>query len=90
MRLGVPFRVAHEVAGACVQTCEARGIALDELSDGDLAAISPHLTPEVRTVLSVTGSIASRDAVGGTAPVRVVEQLAAARALADEHRAWAR
>jgi len=44
----------------------------------------------VRTVLSVTGSIASRDAVGGTAPVRVVEQLAAARALADEHRAWAR
>jgi len=90
VRRGVPFRVAHEVAGACVQTCEARGIALDELSDGDLAAISPHLTPEVRTVLSVTGSIASRDAVGGTAPVRVVEQLAAARALADEHRAWAR
>jgi len=90
VRRGVPFRVAHEVAGACVQTCEARGIALDELSDGDLAAISPHLTPEVRTVLSVTGSIASRDAVGGTAPVRVVEQLAAARALAHEHRAWAR
>ena len=90
VRRGVPFRVAHEVAGACVQTCEARGIALDELSDGDLAAISPHLTPEVRTVLSVTGSIASRDAVGGTAPVRVVEQLAAARALADRHRAWAR
>ena len=90
VRRGVPFRVAHEVAGACVQTCEARGIALDELSDGDLAAISPHLTPEVRTVLSVTGSIASRDAVGGTAPVRVIEQLAAARALADEHRAWAR
>ncbi|MGP7961431.1 argininosuccinate lyase [Sanguibacter sp. A247] len=80
VRNGVAFRVAHEVAGACVKTCEARGIELWDLTDGDLAAISSHLTPDVRSVLSVEGSISSRDAVGGTAPVRVAEQREAARA----------
>ena len=45
VREGVPFRVAHEVAGACVRECEGRGIELWDLSDDDLAAISPHLTP---------------------------------------------
>ncbi|MFI2752600.1 argininosuccinate lyase [Cellulomonas sp. P22] len=88
VREGVPFRVAHEVAGACVRVCEGRGIELWDLSDEDLAAISPHLTPRVREVLSVEGSLASRSAHGGTAPVRVREQLERARARADELRAW--
>jgi argininosuccinate lyase len=89
VRQGVPFRDAHEIAGACVRVCEQRGIDLDDLSDGDLAAISPKLTPGVRGVLSVEGSLGSRSAVGGTAPVRVGEQLDAARAVAAGHRAWA-
>ena len=89
VRRGVPFREAHEVAGACVRACEERGIELWDLSDADLAAVSPHLTPEVREVLTVAGSLASRDAVGGTAPARVAEQLAACRARAAELRAWA-
>ncbi|MEV0681721.1 argininosuccinate lyase [Actinosynnema sp. NPDC050436] len=75
VRQGVPFRVAHEAAGACVQAAENRGVGLDELTDAEFAAISPHLTPEVRGVLTVEGSIASRDAHGGTAPDRVAEQL---------------
>jgi argininosuccinate lyase len=89
VREGVPFRVAHEVAGACVRTCEERGIELWDLSDADLAAISDHLTPEVRSVLTVEGSVASRDAVGGTAPARVAEQLQAAKERATEYRFWA-
>jgi argininosuccinate lyase len=76
VREGVAFRVAHELAGACVRACEERGITLDQLSDADFAAISPHLTPGVRGVLSVPGSLASRDGRGGTAPVRVDEQRA--------------
>ena len=40
VRQGVPFREAHDVAGACVQVCEARGIELWDLSDADLAAVS--------------------------------------------------
>lgn len=90
VREGVPFRVAHEVAGACVRTCEERGIELWDLSDGDLAEISEHLTPAVREVLTVEGSLASRSAAGGTAPVLVAEQLEAARARAGELRTWAR
>src|SRR5699024_645507 len=74
VRQGVPFRDAHETAGQCVQVCEERGIELDELSDEDLAGISEQLTPQVRSVLTVAGSIASRDARGGTAPARVASQ----------------
>jgi len=89
VREGVPFRVAHEVAGACVRECEGRGIELWELSDEDLASVSDHLTPAVRGVLSVRGSLESRDAKGGTAPARVREQLERAEAVAAGRRAWA-
>jgi argininosuccinate lyase len=89
VRQGVPFRVAHEVAGACVRVCEDRGIELWDLSVDDLAAVSPHLTPDVRSVLTVEGSLASRSATGGTAPVRVAEQLDRARARSAELRTWA-
>ncbi|WP_134741725.1 argininosuccinate lyase [Nocardioides sp. 503] len=75
VREGVPFRVAHEVAGACVQRCEELGVELHELTDDQFAAISPALTPEVRAVLTVEGSVSSRDGRGGTAPARVREQL---------------
>ena len=89
VREGVAFRIAHEVAGECVRVCEGRGIELWDLSDEDLSSISEHLTPAVRDVLTVEGSLASRDAKGGTAPARVAEQLTRAAALRDEARAWA-
>ncbi|MBD3782908.1 MAG: argininosuccinate lyase [Micrococcales bacterium] len=88
VREGVPFRVAHEVAGACVRACEERGIELWDLTDDDLRDISEHLTPGVREVLSVEGSLASRSGKGGTAPVRVAEQLDRVVALALEARSW--
>jgi len=90
VRQGVPFRVAHEVAGACVRRCEERDIELWDLTDEDLLQISPHLTSGVRSVLSVEGSVASRDARGGTAPARVAEQLAEARHRVEDLRAWQR
>jgi argininosuccinate lyase len=86
VRQGVPFRVAHEAAGACVRAAEARGVGLEELTDAEFAAISPALTPEVRSVLTVEGSIASRNAHGGTAPERVREQLDALLARVAEAR----
>jgi argininosuccinate lyase len=75
----VPFRQAHEIAGACVAKAESRGVELWDLSDTDLLEISEYLTPEVRTVLSTDGSLNSRNAYGGTAPKRVSEQLAGLR-----------
>ena len=75
VRRGVPFRNAHEAAGAAVQAAEGRGVGLDELTDAELAQISSELTPEVRGVLTVTGSVAARNARGGTAPEQVTRQL---------------
>ncbi len=86
VRQRVPFRVAHELAGACVRVCEERGIDLDGLSDDDFAEIDPRLTPGVRDVLTVEGSVASRDGRGGTAPARVAEQLTELRGQVAAHR----
>ncbi len=88
VKQGVPFRVAHELAGACVRRCEELGVGLDELTDEQFAAISPHLGPGVRTVLTVEGSTASRDGRGGTAPSRVHDQLAELAAAVARDRHW--
>jgi len=76
VKRGVPFRDAHEISGHLVRVCEENGIELHEVTDAQLASVSSHLTPDVREVLSVEGSVASRTGVGGTAPVRVAEQRA--------------
>jgi len=73
----VPFRDAHEISGSLVAFCERNGLELDEATDAQLASVSPLLTPAVRSVLTVDGSIRSRSGAGGTAPERVAEQLAA-------------
>ncbi|RNL79264.1 argininosuccinate lyase [Nocardioides marmorisolisilvae] len=86
VREGVPFRVAHEVAGACVRRCEELGIELHELTDEQFAAIDENLKPAVRAVLTVEGSVSSRTGRGGTAPVRVAEQLTELRARASAAR----
>ncbi|MDQ6687381.1 MAG: argininosuccinate lyase [Actinomycetota bacterium] len=88
VRQGVPFREAHEVAGACVRRCEERDLELPDLSADELAAIDPRLTPDVRSVLTVEGSVSSRNGRGGTAPERVREQLSELRAVISEHRVW--
>ena len=75
VRRGVPFRVAHETAGATVRVAETRGVGLADLTDAELAQVSAELTPEVREVLTVTGSVAARDSRGGTAPEQVARQL---------------
>lgn len=87
VRQGVPFRDAHEISGALVKLCEAQGIELDQATDEQLASVSSSLTPEVRGVLTIEGSVASRSGAGGTAPVRVSEQRAelVARAQSAAH-----
>ena len=82
VRQGVPFREAHELSGACVRRCEERGIELWDLEDADFDEISAHFAAaegSVREVLSLRGSISSRDGRGGTAQKRVTEQLAELR-----------
>ncbi|MGH3570094.1 MAG: argininosuccinate lyase, partial [Pseudonocardia sp.] len=88
VRAGVPFRVAHEAAGGCVRVAESRGVGLAELTDAELAGVHPALTPQVRDVLTVSGSIASRNAHGGTAGERVAEQLDDLRGTVEGARSW--
>lgn len=77
----VPFRDAHEITGKLVSYCEQNNLQLHQVPDAEMAAISPKLTPEVREVLSVDGSIRSRSGAGGTALPRVLEQIANLRKL---------
>lgn len=90
VRKGVPFRDAHEIAGACVRVAEDRGIELWDLEDADFAGIAAALTPDVREVLSLEGSVSSRASYGGTAPVRVREQLTDVRSVVAADAEWAR
>ena len=75
----VPFREAHEITGKLVAFAESNELELSEVSDVEFASISRHLTPEVREVLTVAGSIRSRTGTGGTAVPRVLDQISALR-----------
>lgn len=86
---GVPFRAAHEIAGQCVRVAEGRGVELADLTDDEFARISDHLHSGVRTVLSVEGSVNARHGRGGTAPIRVREQLEELRVALGEAQSWA-
>jgi argininosuccinate lyase len=83
----VPFRDAHEITGKLVSWCEQHKLELHEVADADMAAISPLLTPDVRDVLSVGGSIKARQGAGGTALPRVLEQITALRKIAPKRNA---
>jgi argininosuccinate lyase len=89
VRQGVPFRSAHEISGEMVAFCEQAGLELDQLDDDQLAGIDERLTPDVRSVLSVSGALAARSARGGTAPERVAGQLASLAEAARQHTEWA-
>ena len=89
VRKGVAFREAHEAVGRLVVWCTTHGKDLPDATDAELAEVSAHLTPDVRTVLSVPGAIAARDGHGGTAAVRVREQLDAVRLEVAGQRRWA-
>jgi argininosuccinate lyase len=88
VRQGVPFRVAHETAGACVRAAEARGVGLEELTDEELSVIDPLLVTGVRSVLTVEVSVASRNARGGTAPDQVAAQLQRLQVRIAQYQRW--
>jgi len=77
---GVPFREAHHITGAAVKAAEDRGCNLDQLPFEVLKQIDARIGERVFDVLSVDASIRSRTSYGGTAPERVREQIAKAKA----------
>ncbi|WP_430463225.1 argininosuccinate lyase [Tabrizicola sp.] len=75
-RLGLPFRDAHHVTGTLVAMAEKAGIDLPDLSLAQMQSVHAGITAEVFDVLGVENSVNSRLSYGGTAPVRVAEQVA--------------
>ncbi|GJL96855.1 MAG: argininosuccinate lyase [Hyphobacterium sp.] len=73
--LGKPFRDAHHIAGTMVKLAESKHVPLSGLSLADMQSVEPDLTDAVYSVLSARASMESRTSYGGTAPIRVKEQV---------------
>lgn len=71
VRRGLPFRDSHEVVGNAVRFGVEQGRDLSELTLAELREFSPEINEDVFTVLTLEGSVASRDHIGGTAPRQV-------------------
>jgi argininosuccinate lyase len=81
VRGGIPFREAHGIVAGLVREALDQGRSLSDFSDSELAALAPTLDPQALVELLAQGSwLESKVSVGGTALVRVREQIAAARA----------
>src|SRR5512139_3195717 len=79
VKKGVPFRDAHEVVARAVRSAEASGRDLADLPLAELQAFSPIVAEDVYAVLTLEGSLAARDHLGGTAPAQVRAAIARAR-----------
>ena len=84
VRRGLAFRDAHEVVGRAVREGVVSGRDLSEFTLDELQAFSPLIEADVSAVLTLEGSVAARDHLGGTAPTQVRAAAARARARLDK------
>jgi len=80
VKKGLPFRDAHEAVALAVRSAETRQCDLADLSLADLQTFSPLVSEDVFAVLTLEGSLAARNHIGGTAPEQVKLAIARARA----------
>jgi argininosuccinate lyase len=73
---GVPFAEGHEITGNLVRYCEDMGRGLGELDEADFRAIDARLGSDITQRLTLEAAVAARSGHGGTAPARVIEQIA--------------
>lgn len=79
VKKGMPFRDAHEVVALAVKHAVEKGCDLSDLSLNELQAYSDTITEDVFSVLTLDGSVASRNHIGGTAPQQVLAAVKRAR-----------
>ncbi|MDO9421574.1 MAG: argininosuccinate lyase [Herminiimonas sp.] len=77
VKKGLPFRDAHEAVAHAVRACVDRGIDLSDLTLEEMHGFSKLIEADIFEVLTLEGSVAARDHIGGTAPKQV--RLAIAR-----------
>jgi argininosuccinate lyase len=80
VRKGLPFRETHHIAGAAVKLAETKGVPLDKLTVADLKTLHSLFDDDVEKLWSYENSAESRDSVGGTSKLRVLEQIETIRA----------
>ena len=81
VRKGMPFREAHGVVGQVVRYCEKQEVALFSLSLEEWRSFSREFDKDIADFISPRGAVEAKTSPGGTATVRVREQLAHARCL---------
>ncbi|MGD8418071.1 MAG: argininosuccinate lyase, partial [Pseudomonadales bacterium] len=81
---GVPFRDAHDIVGRTVSYAIEQGRTLDALTLDELRQFHQGINADVFEVLTLEGSVAARDHLGGTAPARVREAVARARTALEQ------
>ncbi len=74
-RKGMPFREAHDLAGSCVRRAEELGVSLPSLELEVYRSIHEAFEEDLFEAISVEGSLADKDVIGGTAPRQVAGQL---------------
>ncbi len=79
VRKGLPFREAHEVVARAVRHAVDRNVDLSQLKLEELKQFSALIAPDVTEQLSLEGSMAARNHIGGTAPTQVRAAIARAR-----------
>ncbi len=75
VKKGLPFRDAHEIVAHAVKAAMSHQVDLSELPLAVLREFNPHIDKDVFDVLSLRGSLHSRDVLGGTAPKQVRHQI---------------
>ncbi|HCO42555.1 MAG TPA: argininosuccinate lyase, partial [Gammaproteobacteria bacterium] len=83
VRKGLPFRDAHEVVGRAVRAAASDERDLADMTLDELRAFSPLIDADIFDVLTLEGSVAARDHLGGTAPRQVRAAVGRARARLD-------
>ena len=79
VRKGVAFRDAHEIVARVVREAEGAGVDLAQLPLARLKSFSSKIGPDVKSILTLEGSVAARNHIGGTAPAQVRKAIARAR-----------
>ena len=85
VKKGVPFRDAHEAVALAVRFAEQRGCDLSEIDLAELQKFSPLIAQDVYQVLSLEGSLASRNHIGGTSPNQVTAAIGRGRMSLANH-----
>ncbi len=87
-RKGIPFRRAHEIVGGIVRECIDRGVDLSDLTVEELQEHSQAFDADVYDAIKPETCVSARTSYGGTAPVRVAEQIGQAKVLLEASKNW--